>query len=180
MVMGSRSINFMNPNLTDHGVQGFLIEPFDEVSDPYHLYHDFGRNENPLQICESVKNLSDNDVNSEQSSSPGIIFIVEAENAKFDLSKQSHLKDTITDHLENKGFRVLFTDKTKSEDGSHIILLTLSDGYIIARCVPEHKYCGFDIHFWSNLENHGAVKDALAAAVMSDINSLSTFRVIAG
>ena len=182
MVMGSRTIDFMNPNLTDHGVEGFLIEPLDEIEDPYHLYHDFGRNENPLQICDSVLNKSESDADKdvEQTSSPGIILIVEAEGVTADLSNQTMLKDKITSFLQKDGFPVLSTVASESDDGNPIILFVLKDGYIVARSMPQYNYCGFDIHFWSNLDKHENAKHALIAAVGSDKSSVSAFRVIAG
>jgi hypothetical protein len=179
MVMGSRGIDFMNPNLTDHGVKGLLIEPFHEIEDPYHLYHDFGRNDNPHKICDSLLNKENKGDESEQTNSPGILFIIESENATIDLSDVNQVNDAITSSLERSGIPAV-VHFSESSDGNHISFFELKDGYIVSRCMPEYKYCGFDIHFWSNIGKHEVAKKSVTDAVGSANSSISAYRIIAG
>jgi len=107
------------------------------------------------------------------------MFIVEAEDATVDLADTDALKTTIVTALEKQGLTVTSSASTKTSSGS-IINIMLSDGYVIARSTPEHKYCGFDVHFWNNFDQHESTKDALAAAIGSTKLSTSAFRIIAG
>ncbi|KAL7546765.1 hypothetical protein ACHAWF_010098 [Thalassiosira exigua] len=177
MVMGSRGIDFMNPELTDHGVDGHLIHRWRNTDDPYHLYHDFGRNDSPLAVCDTAMDQKEE---AEQTSSPGILLILEAEGASVDLADPSNLKDAVANSLTKEGFAVESSIISVSPDGNHIVLFVLKEGYIVARAMAKHKYCGFDLHFWSGLEKQERAKDALVAAVGADSSSTSVYRIIAG
>jgi len=54
----------------------------------------------------------------------------------------------------------------------------LGEGYVMARIMPDHDYCAFDIHLWSSFEKHESIKKALTSAVGGE--SLSSFRIVAG
>jgi len=179
MAMGSYTIDFMKTEQTDFGVEGLLTEPVEDVEDHYHLYHDYARNHTSRQICDVLLDEDKNDRATTQSSSPGILFIVEAEDTKFDLSNIDSLESTITTALVKEGLNVIASDVTVTKNGS-IITFMLSEGYVVSRTIPEQNYCGFDIHFWTKFDKHSGTKDALVAAVGSQTSSTSTFRVIAG
>ena len=179
MAMGSYSINFMKAEQTDFGVEGLLIEPVESTEDPYHLYHDYARNHTSREICDVLLNKDKSGKAPTQTGSPGILFIVEAEDATADLSDVDGLKSSLTTALEKEGLTIVSAVTTATNGGS-IISFMLSEGYVIARTAPEHKYCGFDIHFWTSLDKHEDTKDAVIAAVGSKASSKSTFRVIAG
>jgi hypothetical protein len=179
MAMGSYSINFMKAEQTDFGVEGLLIEPVESTEDPYHLYHDYARNHTSREICDVLLNKDKSGKAPTQTGSPGILFIVEAEDATADLSDVDGLKSSLTTALEKEGLTIV-SAVTAATNGGSIITFMLSEGYVVARTLPEHKYCGFDIHFWTSLDKHVGTKDAVIAAVGSKASSTSTFRVIAG
>ena len=83
MGMGSEKINFIKPTLTDHGIDGFVVRPMDEIDDHYDLYHDYGKNDTSIEICDSIGDLIVD--TTDQTRSPGIILIVETEGATIDL-----------------------------------------------------------------------------------------------
>lgn len=177
MGMGSEKINFMKPTLTDHGIDGFVVRPMDEIEDHFDLYHDYGKNDTSIEICDSIGDLTSD--STDQTRSPGIILIVETEGATIDLFDSLILKDTLTNALEKEGLNVISAE-TKSMSDGLLVSIVLSEGYVTARALPESNYCGFDIHFWSSLEKHESAKRSLIAAVGSENNPKSSYRVIAG
>lgn len=123
--------------------------------------------------------LSDDKEPANQISSPGIILIVEVEDATVDLENSEALEGLLTSALEKEGFTVVSTDATQSDDHLTVTII-LNQGYVVARTAPKDKYCGFDIHLWSNLDKHESAEQALVTAVGSKRASLSSYRVIAG
>ena len=178
MVMGSWLVDFMNADLFDHGVEGHLIGPLADVEDPYHLYHDYSHNYTSRNLCDVMLADEKSDKSTTQTSSPGTILIVEAEDASIDLSSPA-LEGTLTSTLEKQGLTVKSTTVSKADDSS-IFSFILEEGYVIARSMPDKKYCAFDIHFWTKLGEQQAVRDALIAAVGSKESSLTNYRIIAG
>ena len=179
MVMGSYTLDFMETELTDHGVEGLLIEPFEEVEDHYALYHDYARNHTSREICDVLLEEIEAADSSEQKGSPGILLVVEAEDTSMDLSDAKGLESTLSAALEKEGFTVASTEATVTTAGS-IITIMMNEGYVIARAMPEHKYCAFDIHFWTSLDRHESAKDVMVTAVGSKRSSVSDYRIIAG
>lgn len=179
MVMGSWNIDFMNPSLKDYGVDTLFLEPLDKISDQFGLYHDYARNYTSSHLCHNMQNIDRDKKPSKQTSSPGIIMIVEVEDATTDLGNSKALEASLTGALAKEGLTVVSTETTQSDDHL-IIFIVLKEGYVIARTSTNEKYCGFDIHFWSRLEKQEDTKSALLTAVGSKGASLSSYRVIAG
>ncbi len=169
----------MKPTLTDHDVEALFIRPLSEIDDPYGLYHDYAKNETSRQICDVMAHKGTDNKMEEQSRSPGIMMIVEAENASMDLSHSEGLVETLSNALKTLGLSVISTTVSKS-DQSSIITMILAEGYVIAKTRPEIKYCGFDIHFWGTFDKHEGAKNALVSAIGSTSSDVSSFRVIAG
>jgi len=177
MGMGSEKINFIKPTLTDHGIDGFVVRPMDEIDDHFDLYHDYGKNDTSIEICDSIGDLIVD--TTDQTRSPGIILIVETEGATIDLFDSAVLEETLTSALKKEGLNVISAETKDMSDGL-LVSIVLSEGYVTARALPESNYCGFDIHFWSSLEKHESAKRSLIAAVGSENNPKSSYRVIAG
>ena len=177
--MGSRTVDFFNTPLTDHGIESLFLRPIDEIEDDYDHYHDYAHNATSIHLCDIIDIISSND-NSIQTSSPGIMLIVEAEDATVDLAKSSELKTILTGALAKEGLAVVSAETTESSDGNIIVSIVLREGYVIARAMPELKYCGFDIHLWSSFDKQEGAKKALVAAVGSKGSHLTSYRVIAG
>jgi len=176
--IGSRTLDFMKPTLTDHGVESLFIKPLHEIDDTYSLYHDYSRNETSYQLCDFVVNLSD-DNGSEQVRSPGILMIVEAEFASQDLSNHQAVEEVLRNALKSEGLIFVSSTVSASENGA-IIIIVLEEGYVVARTLPDRKYCGFDIHFWSRFDKHEKTKKALITSIGGSTTSATSFRIIAG
>ena len=177
--MGSYTIDFMKTELTDHGVEGLLIEPFDEVEDHYNLYHDYARNHTSREICDVLLDGKDENKDKIQAGSPGILFIAESEDVNVDLTDVKGLEEKLSSALIKEGLKILSSETSVFASGS-IVTFIMNEGYVVARAMWEHKYVAFDIHFWTSLEKHQSTKDSLVAAVGSKKSSVSDYRVIAG
>eukprot|EP00957_Ditylum_brightwellii_P117318 8947675-Ditylum_brightwellii.AAC.1 len=156
MTMGSHEIDFLNPTLKDHNVDTLHLADLDDIDDPFELYHDYARNTTVKPTCYRSNSGSEL---TEQTRSPGIILILEAENSSANLASPGAVKDTLTGVLEESG---------------------LSEGYVVARTEPEHEYVGFDIHLWSSFHKQGDLEIALITAMKGDRKISSSFRIIAG
>ena len=177
MVMGSRTVDFMNTDLTDHDVSRHVVRDLDKIDDNYDLFHDYNKNATSIDPCGLLSN-GDKEDSTKQTSSPGIIMIVEAEEA--DLAGSDDLEGILTSTLKKVGLMVVSASSITNDDGNTQVSIILQEGYVIARATPEHKYCGFDIHFWSSFEKHESTKEALISAVGSKVSTSSAFRIIAG
>ena len=104
-------------------------------------------------------------------------MIVEAEETTVEL-KPSEVKSNFVKALEKEGLTVVSAVTSRSDVSGATVALILREGYVMARMIPEHNYCAFDIHLWSNFRKHENIKKALIAVVGSQ--SLSSFRIVAG
>ena len=177
MVMGSRTVDFMNPTLTDHWTKNLVFADLEDIKDNFELYHDYAYNATSFHLCDTMAGKKNDET---QVRSPGIMLIVEAEDVIGDLSGDG-LKANLASALAKEGFKVVASDSNQLDGSSNAIATIILDvGYVIARAMADSNYVGFDIHFWSAMHKHEAAKDALVAAVGGDVDSLSSYRVIAG
>merc|ERR1712127_926371 len=82
MVVGSRSVDFMKTELTDHDVPRFLLRDLDKIDDKFDRFHDYTQNATSIKACDLVREIGDEEATQIQTSSPGILMIVEAEDAE--------------------------------------------------------------------------------------------------
>lgn len=176
MVMGSRTIDFMHPTLTEHGTENLVVRTLEETKDNFELYHDYAFNASTFDLCDRI--AADNEDSDVQERSPGIVLVVEVEDASGDLSGET-MKTNMVAALKEKGFDIVSSDFTEA-DGTAMVYIVLKQGYIIARSILATKYVGFDVHFWSGFHKHEEAKNAMVSAVEGSDNNLSTYRVIAG
>ena len=140
LVIGSNKIDFLNTDLTDHKVKTFLGH-LDDISKHDHFIIDAVRNPFAQQYCAADDEPMEPD---EQESSPGLVMILEAEDAQKVLGSAQSVKDAILPTLENEGFHVLDTFLTDSNVPSATFVM--AEGYVVATSWPNVKYCQFDIH----------------------------------
>jgi hypothetical protein len=179
MVMGSRTVDFMNPisgpTLTDHSIQNLVVRDLKDIDDDFELYHDYAYNATSAHLCDNMK---DNDDIQEQVRSPGIMLIVEVEDAKGDLASAA-LQASISSTLKEQGLSIMSSEHYQKDNNS-FVYVTLKEGYVIARAIADKNYVGFDIQFWSSTDKQKAVMNALIAAVGGGSSPSSSYRVITG
>jgi len=194
LVLGSYEVDFLAPlqNKGSDNVDILYIEPYEhdkvgmnlnEEDMLYNIWHDYRRNSTISKIC-----MEENDedyVN--QVASPGILMILEAEDAAiFHAALTSEqvtalLQEALTKN--NLGTVKHASNQLSFNDGMNdkmIIVIVLEEGYILARIWTELHYCAFDIHLWSGFDKHDAIRNSLLDAVGSSRDSSSSYRIAAG
>jgi len=178
MVIGSNNVDFLRQNLSDHNVGNVLIGPLD-YDKHFDLFHDYGWN--PDNVQKHCTNDEDDlgKIPLRQTSSPGIIMIIEAENASLIHESSEKSTELIASAVENEGFEI--TSKIIPDNKeSHLAVIVMKEGYIVIRAWPENHYCGFDIHLWSSFAKQESLKKRLISVVGSTTKSSSSYRVVAG
>lgn len=176
LIFGSNKIDFLYKDLTDHGVDTMYLPPQAEIDDRFEYFHDYRRNSTSQQICkDDDEPLAEP---TEQTRSPGILMILEAEDLTTNLKDPKEVLNTITKAVQSQGLKVVSSSTSTTSKGP-IVTVILREGYIIARAFPEFKYCAIDLHLWSKYLKHDDVKRALAKA-MGSKSKPSAYRIVAG
>jgi hypothetical protein len=178
MVMGSRTVDFMDPNgfiLTDHGTQTLIVQDLNDIEDNFELYHDYAFNTTSTNICD---NLKDTEKQKNQIRSPGITIIAEIEDVSTPLTA-ADVKDTISNALESEGMGLKASEAIQN-DSNTLVYVVMKEGYVIARAMRDKKYVGLDIHFWSSMHKQKSVMNAIVHAIGGSSATLSSYRVITG
>jgi len=176
MCMGSNSIDFVHGDIRDHKIDPILNNLKKIDDEHYEVINDYVKNETAQRYC---KGDDEENEPTEQEVSPGILMILEAEDATGELDSAASVTSAVTAALEEHGITILSTTTSLQSVGS-ILTFVFGEGYVVARTWPEHKYCAFDIYLWSNFENMDGVKHSLLASVGSPAHSSSSFRIVAG
>ncbi|CAB9519730.1 Putrescine N-methyltransferase [Seminavis robusta] len=183
MVYGSYENDFLKRKPINHHVDTLLADQREDMTSEYGLWHDY-RNSTGRSIdhCKEMDETKDEPIN--QTSSPGIIMVVEAEETSDLVAHPIHLTAAIIEAMKEAGFSPV-SDTAREADPSDeksrgVISVVLKEGYITARTWPNRKYCAFDIHLWSKFEKHGELKTALITAVGTPERASSSYRIVAG
>lgn len=170
----------MYHELTEHELHApnLYIQPLADIDDTHEYFHDYRRNATAQKFCDNDELEA---VPEEQKRSPGILMIVEVEDVTVDMTNVNKLTKTLTNTLNKQGLKVLKTETSTTDQGSAVVLF-LAQGYVVARTLPEVKYCAIDIHFWSSFEKHEGAKQALVKALNGNkqARSSSSYRIVAG
>uniref|UniRef100_A0A7S1C2F9 SET domain-containing protein n=1 Tax=Corethron hystrix TaxID=216773 RepID=A0A7S1C2F9_9STRA len=179
--LGSNGINFLQRSLTDHNIDSnnLYIKPLD-IDEHFEMIHDYKHS--PLNYFKNCKKKDDaeSDMKYMQTVSPGIVMIVEAENAALVTKPLKDTKKRILEVLKKEGLSVLSTVDPEPDNSDTVFVVVMKEGYVVCRLWAVHKYCAFDIYLWSSFEKHTNVKDALLLSVGSNGQSSSSYRIVAG
>lgn len=178
MVMGSRTVDFMNPNgliLTEHGTEKLIVQDLKDIHDNFELYHDYAFNATSINICD---NLKDTGLHKNQIRSPGITMIAEIEEVSKSLTAVG-VKESITNAIEREGLTFKASDAIQM-DSNILAYVIMKEGYVVARAMTDKKYVGLDIHFWSSMHMQKSVMNAIVDAIGGSSSTLSSYRVITG
>ena len=174
LILGSNSISFPRAPAYDHQIETLLKL----LDDPRHeVMHDYQHNVTiDNRYCAKQKRTKP----TAQTASPGIIMIVEADDAESTqvLHTAKALGGALEKKLKKLGFSVALKNVLHEDKDGATLLLLMDEGYIVSRSFPEHQYCGFDIILWSKFEQMDGIKTAVAALVSS--KTVSQYRIVAG
>ena len=140
--------------------------------------HSYAHNASAKMLC---LNDSDFDSASEiQESSPGILMILEAENARDDWTSVDMFKDELVRSISNIGLKVISAVADSSWYEEYLVHIVLQEGYIIARVFQSTSHCAFDLHLWSAFRMLEEARRALLDTVQPKSDNWSQFRIVAG
>lgn len=179
MVMGSRTVDFMNPisgpTLIDHGIKNLVVRELNDIEDNFELYHDYAVNVTSFHLCNL---MADKDTDSIQIRSPGILLVAEVEGSTGDLTGNGLLASLLLS-LRKEDMTIALSEFT--QHGNHtFVFVSMKEGYVIARAIPDYNYVGLDIHIWSSMHKQNHVLNSIVAAVGGGSKPLSSYRVITG
>jgi len=188
-IFASNDVDFLNQELTEHKlVEGapLLVEKDSMLTKhQFDRVHDYRHNPNPAfkKLCKKVKDADDQAQDDEkpQTTAPGIMMIVEAENLAADLSSPSAVQSSIIDAIEGLGLTVV-SEKSSSLESSLFVIM-MKEGYVVVRLWSEDKYCALDLHLWSSFDSHEGLKKAIVVGALGgDLmnKSTSSYRIVAG
>ncbi|GKY97905.1 hypothetical protein MPSEU_000748500 [Mayamaea pseudoterrestris] len=180
-ILGSYGTDFLATKPKDHEPSDLMfVNQRPDIQSDFGIWHDYRRN-----ITRTNAHCRDDGEDAtaspvEQTTSPGILMVVEAENVTANLASTMAVKELLVTALERDA-KMIVTDAVVQE-GSGVIGLALRTGYVIARMYPKYNYCALDIHFWSSFELQESVKKVLIDALGGGIvpKSVSSYRIVAG
>jgi spermidine synthase/S-adenosylmethionine/arginine decarboxylase-like enzyme len=179
--MGSPGLDFLYHIPKDHEVNGLFIRPqwFKEAPSPF--WRDY-RHNITSSFQQHCKSPDEPEQESEtQTSSPGILMIVEAESLSMPLQSSQEVSTAIVKALKKEGLSIVSSSQRSTKNGENaVIVVILREGYVIVRTWPSQGYCALDILLWGSFEKHESIKKALLASVGGSIKSSSSYRIVTG
>ena len=172
---GSNSIDFLKAHALQHDLNSETLYVH-HLEDPFNYFHDYRKNhdETDRPCIESGKEAEEAEVPTNQTSSPGILMLLEVENCDLDLTNMESVKLYITEALKGEGLSV--TSSVDQIDSSKSIMVLIA-GYIVLRLWPEQKYAAIDLHFWSAFDKQTSTRNAIVTAFGA---GSSSYRIVAG
>ena len=165
---GSNKVDFFHAPVKDHGISTLLYEPMTTSENRHNFLHDYSRNDARAQgKCENAKPIKD-----ERTKSAGIMEIVEAEQVSIVLD------GTAVPRLEEAVIAEGFRLNRESLYDNNITMISMQEGYIMARFSPEDRYCNLDINLWGRFDRLKSLSAALTEALGSSV--VSNYRVVVG
>jgi len=187
-IIGSNVVDFLHTPLVHRSLEELHVEnSIYETKHQFDMIHDYRRNPNYTykNLCKADGEEADDDNLDEQEASPGIIMMLEAENLSADLSSIGDVKTAVSSALKTVGFQILTgsalppLERAYSETASNFAFI-LKEGYVVVRAFSENRHVSFDIHLWSAFGKHEAAKKALVASVGGKMDSVTSYRIVAG
>ncbi|CAB9507282.1 Spermidine synthase 1 [Seminavis robusta] len=177
-VVGSNTVDFLTAQPKDHNVETIYLKGVDEFQSQFDSWYNFGG--------DGTRKCDQDEAAEEQFESDytvGVMMILEAESIAVSLDTAETLKPVIVEALNTAGITGVdavdfaFT----ADDGVTGFSLTIfaQEGYLVARCNPELRYCAFDIQLYGpSVLKLEVVKASLIAALQSAQNS--SYRFVTG
>lgn len=180
LIFGSNSVDFLNVELTDHGIdnQNLFMTALKDYKYRHHEIHDFVHNPYPQQYCKN-ESISFNDEYSSKSQerSPGLLMILEAEYADPSILNPEKLESALVSCIKSQGLSLVTTMELTNMDGLPTIIAMMKEGYFVARAWPKQSYVAYDIHLWSSYSKIQDIKTSLLKAIGSQNSSV--YRIVA-
>lgn len=170
LVFGSNKVDFMHDPVYNHGVETLLYKNMHDLNTRHNFTHHYRINNATKQ--GKCGKLLERESLMEQSKSAGVIEIVEVEDvtAMIDAS----LGDDFLNVIKKQGFYPL--SAPVYDDG--ILMIPMKEGYVMARCFVDKKYCNLDVNLWGSFHKLKTLRQALTDALGS--KEVSQFKIVVG
>ncbi len=168
LAMGSNKVDFLHASLKDHGIETLLYTPLVTNENRYDFLHDYRRNDARAQ---GKCNLTIPELG-EEVKRAGVVEIIEAEQASVPLDES--LMAILEGVVQQEAFHI-HRDSIYAEGQ---IVIFMKEGYILARLMPNEKYCSLDLHLWGRFTQAKSLRLALTKALASQV--VSNYRVVVG
>lgn len=179
LILASNGVDFLHGPVHIHKVDA-LYKLLNEENLRYSIIRDFQRNHTNPRHCTGTS-TTEASVKI-QTRSPGIINVLEVE-ATADLSNGETFMTSLTDALKALGLHSVSSLVTELSENRRLVTVLLKEGYVVARTWSDRKYCAFDVHLWSRVDQQENVKNALVNAINSGKGAgplVSSYRIVAG
>lgn len=190
VTMGSNNIDVFNRPWKPHrNISNIFFRP--EQASHFYNWYNYRKNDG---ICKESDNKMDNDsvqpAGDDKHNASGILMIIEAENMGISLESSLSVASILSGALQKIGFNEVSTrqypsDPKGSGNGADYTLIhVMSEGYVVARVFPNHKYAALDLMLWGRFDRQEAAKSQIVNAF--DIGSsrkrnlVSSYRIVTG
>jgi len=176
--MGSNKIEFMEPDFSKlDGIETLLYKPQNDVNDHFDMIVQYAHNDAESEGKCNVSDSTDAD-ELPKDSRPGIIMILNAEQASAARGSVGSIESSIKQLLEQEGLSFLSSSVQKNKNDQSVVTVLMKEGFIIARIWEQLEYFAFDIHLWGAFEKLKSIKFSLLETVGS--KEWSSYRVVVG
>jgi len=180
--MGSETVDFLHQTPKDHGVETIIFKPAVKQGHHFDPWGNYRRNihrvRNQGNESNSLKEKREL-IREAQTSSMGVMIILEVEDVTINLDSSIVIKDAISQALKNAGLTETSFAPFVSGDGKNgVFFIVMQEGYIALRIWPGYSYCAFDLKLWNSFDKHNTVQAELISAVGGHISS--SYRIVTG
>ena len=190
LTMGSKTLDFFTAPRKDHNVPTLYYKHDRHRFEDWFNYRKSSDEELSKGCCG--EDLGAPGVSISSNDSFGVLMILEVE----DVVLQSNALELVLSALTNAGLSVqnivyhvgkitkeeaddnvddnYDDDENDSDDGYDTVEVSMKEGYVTAKAVPEQKYCAFDIMLWCSTEKLDAAKTEIMRTLRSHASSLQT------
>ena len=193
VTMGSNNVDVFNRRWKPHeNISNLFFLPEEETSHFYNWYS-YRKNDD---VCRESDREMDNSsstsmLDKEAHSASGILMIIEAEDIVISLEHSSSVASILSGALEKVGFDEVSTrefpsdPKDFSSGSDYTLVHVMSEGYVVARISPKHKYAALDLMLWGRFDRQETAKSHIVDAFeigdnRKKTNLVSSYRIVTG
>jgi S-adenosylmethionine/arginine decarboxylase-like enzyme len=173
-VAGSNTLDFLTATPKDHGVETLYLKGINDFQAHFDSWYNYGGSSSEMKtVCQEQH---EENADEDDGIWPGVLMVLEAEQVATPLESVQSVIPGISQALSKAGLSEVESVSFRySENGfSHTVLA--KEGYVVVRCNPELRYCGFDIQLYgAALEKLEVLKGELLGALQSSQSSSYRF-----
>jgi len=189
MIFGSNKADFFRRPLVEHNVETLLLPKVALLDSEYEYFHDFRKNDAVEQGKCNLDTKKQNEDNTTQTKSAGLLHILDAEDVAVTLDKDS-IEKIILSTAKEQGFTLISVNKDKKfatvqyiadrseNEKSLFYSVVFKEGYVSVRYWPEFKNCAVDVGIWGSYQKGDHFRKRIGEELKA--KTTSYFRVVVG